>query len=171
MAITTTLTGDGFSLRPLQPQDTDILRRIFSDPDVAQWWGDPDKSVSDAMDLSADESGFVIEVGDDAAGYIQCFEEPDGMYRYAAIDIALRSDWQGKGYGPDAIKTLARHLIEQRGHHRLTIDPAAHNTRAIRAYRKCGFKTVGIMRSYEKGPSGDWHDGLLMDLLAEDIEL
>jgi aminoglycoside 6'-N-acetyltransferase len=171
VAITTTLTGDGFRLRPLRPGDKEILIRIFSDPAVAQWWGDPGKAVSDAMGASEEESGFVIEVGDDSAGYIQCFEEPDEMYRYAAIDIALGSDWQGKGYGPDAIKTLARHLIEQRGHHRLTIDPAAHNTRAIKAYRKCGFKIVGIMRSYEKGPSGEWHDGLLMDLLAEDVEL
>jgi len=32
-----------------------------------------------------------------------------------------------------------------------------------------GFKPVGIMRKYECGSDGTWHDGLLMDLLAEEF--
>ena len=36
--------------------------------------------------------------------------------------------------------SLTRYLIEERGHHRLTIDPAAANERAIRAYEKAGFR-------------------------------
>ena len=53
---------------------------------------------------------------------------------------------------------------------RLVIDPAADNAAAIRCYRKVGFRPVGIMRQYERGPDGSWHDGLLMDLLAEELE-
>ena len=64
---------------------------------------------------------------------------------------------------------LARYLIEERGHHRLTIDPAADNAPAIRAYEKVGFRPVGVMRSYERGPDGTLHDGLLMDLLADEL--
>jgi aminoglycoside 6'-N-acetyltransferase len=65
---------------------------------------------------------------------------------------------------------MARHLIADRGHHRLTIDPAAANTAAIRAYEKAGFRTVGVMRRYERDFDGDgWHDGLLMDLLADEL--
>jgi RimJ/RimL family protein N-acetyltransferase len=52
---------------------------------------------------------------------------------------------------------------------RLTIDPAADNQRAIRAYRRVGFRPVGVLRRYERGPDGGWHDGLLMDLLPEDL--
>jgi aminoglycoside 6'-N-acetyltransferase len=26
-----------------------------------------------------------------------------------------------------------------------------------------------VMRSYERGPDGTWHDGLLMDLLATEL--
>ena len=111
----------------------------------------------------------MVEVGAEPVGMIQCFEESDPMYRHAGIDIALRSDWQGQGFGRDAIRALAQHLIAVRGHHRLTIDPAAHNTRAIKAYERVGFKPVGIMREYERGPDGTWHDGLLMELLAEEL--
>lgn len=49
------------------------------------------------------------------------------------------------------------------------IDPAADNLRAIRAYEKVGFKRVGMMRRYERGADGRYHDGLLMDLLPEDL--
>lgn len=67
------------------------------------------------------------------------------------------------------MRTLARYLVEEVGHHRLTIDPAADNAAAIRCYSKVGFRPVGVLRKYERGVDGDWHDGLLMDLLAEEL--
>ena len=68
-----------------------------------------------------------------------------------------------------AIRTVARWLFEVRGHHRITIDPSAANDRAIRVYTGVGFRPVGVMRRYERGPDGTWHDGLLMDLLPEEL--
>ena len=163
------LTGKHVTLRPVRADDGPELMEIFSDPEVARWWGDPAKSLQDAIEIPDDESHFLIELEGEAIGYIQSYEEDDPMYRHAAIDISLRSPWQGQGHGPDAIKTLARFLIERHGHHRLTIDPAAHNTRAIKAYERVGFKRVGLMRQYERGPTGEWHDGVLMDMLADDL--
>lgn len=40
---------------------------------------------------------------------------------------------------------------------------------AIECYAKVGFRPVGVMRRYERGPDGSWHDSLLMDLLVEDL--
>ena len=77
----------------------------------------------------------------------------------------------GRVLGTDAVRTPARHLVHDRGHHRLVIDPAAANAPAIRAYAKVGFRPVGVMRAYERDPDGGgWHDGLLMDLLAEELD-
>ena len=163
------ITGEHVTLRPVQPDDEANLSEIFSDPEVARWWGDPAKSVQDALENTDDDSQFLIELDGEAIGFIQCSEETDPMYRHASVDISLRSPWQGRGLGPDAIKALARFLIDKRGHHRLTIDPAAHNTRAIKAYERVGFKRVGLMRQYERGPAGEWHDGLLMDMLAAEL--
>jgi aminoglycoside 6'-N-acetyltransferase len=75
----------------------------------------------------------------------------------------------GCGLGADALRTLAHHLFQRRGHHRITIDPATHNQPAIRSYRRVEFRPVGVMRRYERGPDGSRHDGLLMDLLPEDL--
>jgi len=136
---------------------------------VVEWWGDADESLSDTLDPDQDETHFMIEVDGRPVGMIQAAEESEPMYRHAGIDIALGAAWQGKGIGPDAILTLARYLIEERGHHRLTIDPAVANVNAIKAYERVGFKKVGVMRKYERGMDGTWHDGMLMDMLAEEL--
>jgi aminoglycoside 6'-N-acetyltransferase len=71
----------------------------------------------------------------------------------------------GQGFGSDAVATLARHLLDEQGHHRITIDPAADNAAAIRSYEKAGFRPVGVMRSAWRNPEGRWRDVLLMELV------
>ena len=85
------------------------------------------------------------------------------------FDLFLSAAFQGRGLGVDAVRTVARHLIVERGHHRLVIDPAADNGRAVRCYEKVGFKRVGVMREYWRDPEGVWRDGLLLDLLAQEL--
>src|SRR5690349_25140389 len=103
------------------------------------------------------------------AGMNQAYQAPAAIALHAGIDIALLPKSQSKGLGPDSVRTLARYLIDERGHHRLTIDPAVANVNAIKAYERVGFKKVGVMRKYERGMDGTWHDGLLMDMLAEEL--
>ena len=117
----------------------------------------------------ADEHSLAIEVDGVVVGAVQYGEEEDPMYRNATIDVYLTASRHGDGLGSEAVLVLARYLIEERGHHRLTIDPAAGNRAAIRAYEKVGFRPVGVMRSYERGPDGTFHDGLLMEMLADEL--
>jgi aminoglycoside 6'-N-acetyltransferase len=155
-------------LRPGRPEDADRLFQIRNEPEVVRWRGSDDIEEISEQFIEADE-GFVIEAYGEVVGAIQCHEEDDPMYRHAGIDIFLTTSRHSKGLGTEAIRLLARHLFEERGHHRLTIDPAADNAAAIRAYEKVGFRSVGIMRNYERGPHGVWHDGLLMDMLREEF--
>ncbi len=162
-----TLRGRRVVLRPVVDADRARLREILAEPEVARWWA---LSASTAEASHDDgEVELAIELGDEVVGAIQYADEDDPDYRHAGVDIYLTTAVHGQGVGPDAIRTLARYLFEVRGHHRLTIDPAAANARAIAAYAKVGFKPVGIMRQYERGPDGTWHDGLLMDLLRDEL--
>ena len=111
----------------------------------------------------------MIEVGGELAGLLLVSEEDDPEYRHAGLDISLRTDLHGRGLGREALRVAIEHLARERGHHRFTIDPAADNERAIRCYRAVGFRPVGVMRRYWRGPDGNWHDGLLLDLLAEEL--
>jgi aminoglycoside 6'-N-acetyltransferase len=144
------------------------MAAILAEPSVAQRWGAFTRE--EVAGQFVDRDAHLAIVADGAVvGAIQFHEEEDPMYRHAGIDLFVATDHQGRGLGSDAIRTLARYLLQQRGHHRLSIDPAADNGRAIRAYERVGFRRVGVMRSYERGPDGAWHDGLLMDLLAGEL--
>ncbi|OEV03390.1 GNAT family N-acetyltransferase [Streptomyces oceani] len=168
----TKLRGAVTTLRPATADDVPALVAIRSTPEVyARWRGRGDLTAELTEDLMDPEvTIYAVECDDRVvAGAIQwsAQEEPD--YRHASIDIFLDPAVHGRGVGTDAVRTLARHLIDEHGHHRLTIDPAADNLAAIRCYAKVGFREVGIMRRYERGPDGGWQDGLLMDLLAEEL--
>jgi aminoglycoside 6'-N-acetyltransferase len=164
------LRGERILLRPLTADDLPKVAAIQAQPGVASRWGPPDEAELRGMAAGTDDStAFAIELDGEVVGLIQYHEEDEPMYRHAGIDLFLSEEVQGQGLGTDAVRTMARHLIRDRGHHRLTIDPAADNAAAIRAYEKVGFRPVGVMRQYERLPGGDWHDGLLMDLLADEL--
>jgi aminoglycoside 6'-N-acetyltransferase len=156
-------------LRPLSDKDLDALVAIVQAPGVAEWWGTPDPPEREREGLANGGCAFAIEVGGELAGWLGFNEENEPDYRHASLDISLAPPFQARGLGPDALRTAIRWLIDERGHHRFTIDPAAANERAIQAYASVGFEPVGVLRRYERGPDGDWHDGLLMDLLAEEL--
>jgi aminoglycoside 6'-N-acetyltransferase len=155
------------TLRPLAPADVAELLRIHATPEVARWWGAPDEGFPLTDD--PESTRLVIEVDGAVAGMIQYAEELEPKYRHASVDLFLDPALHNQGHGTEAVRQVVRVLIEERGHHRVTIDPAAANTAAIRAYEKAGFRPVGVMRGYERDTDGPgWHDGLLMDLLAGD---
>ena len=128
-----------------------------------RWWGPFDPSTA----FDELESSFVVEVGGDVVGWLLFEEEDWWQYRHVAFDIALTTSLHGQGYGQEALRVAIRWFIS-RGHHRFTIDPAADNERAIRTYAALGFKPVGVLRAYERR-DGEWHDGLFMDLLADEF--
>lgn len=141
---------------------------------MLRWWrtAEPVEQIAKELrggDEAESATQFVIEVAGDVVGLIQYDEETEPDYRHASIDVFLSASVHGHGLGSEAVSVLAAYLIDERGHHRITIDPAAGNAAAIRAYTKVGFRPVGIMRRYEQDGEGSWRDGLLMDLLAEEL--
>ncbi|HUH06742.1 MAG TPA: GNAT family protein [Egibacteraceae bacterium] len=169
MSAESAIRGDVAALRPATVDDAPRLCEILTSPETRDWWHGYDVERCRSDLARPHVRGFMIEVDGADAGFIQYSEEDDPDYRHATIDIALHADWHGRGIGTDAVRALARHLLNDLGHHRLTIDPALANKRAIRCYEKVGFRQVGVLRRYERGPDGIWHDSLLMDLLAEEL--
>jgi aminoglycoside 6'-N-acetyltransferase len=102
------------------------------------------------------------------AGMVQFAEEAEPKYGHASIDIFVAPAHQGRGVGTEAVRLVVDHLLRERGHHRITIDPAAHNAAAIACYEKAGFRPVGVMRLAERDSDGrGWHDALMMELVVE----
>jgi RimJ/RimL family protein N-acetyltransferase len=163
------LPGKRVVLVPVEPDHVPELRRILDLPEIRSRWQDEDSAPDWPFD-DPDLTRFAILLDGRVCGFVQYAEEPDPMYRHASIDIYLDPAVHGRGAASDALRTLIRHLVDDRGHHRITIDPAADNEPAIRAYAAVGFRPVGVMRAYERDADGrGFHDALLMDLLAEDL--
>ena len=167
-----TLVGEQLALRAGTAGDEVALRAVLDAPEVARWW--PSATDDDVRDMvhnrDPDVDVWMVEVDGRVVGLIQAYEEADPMYRQAGIDIVLHPAVHGRGVGPEAIRVLARHLFDDRSHHRIVIDPNAANARAIHAYEKVGFRRVGVLREYEWDASlGRWTDGVLMDLLQDEL--
>lgn len=186
------LRGPRVTLRPTTRRDILTLAAILLDPEVARWWPRydaarvraelvsgrgrdvwaievdprvlPGSGRSPAATATPDDAGPPVVVG-----AIQAWERDDPDDRHAGIDLFLATAAQRRGLGPEAIRLVAAWLVDVRGHDRLTIDPAADNVAAVRASRKVGFEPVGRLRAYARGPDGEWHDAVLMEMPAKDL--
>lgn len=134
-----TVIGDSVILRPVTKADLDLLASWFADQAFVVWWGGRPKARAEVatkyLNDRDERYAFIIELDGLPIGYIQAWADrpPDG-----GIDIALKPDAQGKGFGTDATRTLALHLRAV-GWQRITVDPAVKNYRALRAFEKAGF--------------------------------
>ena len=153
------------TLTPTSDEDGPALRALHTAPDVAQWWDFPEPGFP--MHDEPESTRFTIRCGGEIAGLVQYGEENEPKYRSASIDIFLGPAFHGRGIGTRAVRMVLDILIRERGHHRVTIDPAAHNHAAIRCYEKAGFQSVGILRLAERDSDGNgWHDALMMELVV-----
>ena len=157
------LHGREVVLRPLAPDDAAALRAIHLTPEVSAWWGEIDAGFPFDEPQS---TRFTIWLDDRVAGLIQYGEEDEPQYPHAWIDIFVDPELHGRGVGTDAVVAVRDHLIADRGHHRVTIDPAVDNVAAVRSYEKAGFRRVGVMRAAERAPGGLWRDALFMEYVG-----
>jgi RimJ/RimL family protein N-acetyltransferase len=151
-------------LSPLVWEDAEALRAIRRDPLVAEWWDE----LEDEFPFEEPESTRLTIRHDGAiAGMVQYAEELEPKYRSASIDIFVAPSHWGQGVCTEAVRQVVA-MLHDRGHHRITIDPAASNEAAIRCYSKAGFTPVGILRLAERDADGrGWHDSLMMELVVD----
>ena len=162
------LVGERVRLRPGTRADIEAVHRVRCDPTVVRWWNAADLAETTESILNEEENTyfFVIDTDVGIAGGIQFFEEPDDQFHHAAVDIFLGAEFQGRGLGREAMDVLISYLVLARGHHRITIDPAATNERAVRCYAAAGFEVVGDLAEYQLMDDGTRLDGTLMEFIA-----
>jgi aminoglycoside 6'-N-acetyltransferase len=152
-------------VRPMGAEHVDRVRELRATPEVVRWWepgpdGWPERTLEPVEQR-------VILVDGETAGYAQFWEERDPDTRYADVDIFLGPDHQGRGIGPQALGMVVRELIEERGHHRITLYTHPDNERALRCYEKAGFRRVGLLRKASRSSvTGEWEDEVLMELVV-----
>lgn len=152
------------ALRDATEADVEPLLAILREPEVYRWWGD---ETAEGLRAELDHA-WVVEANGALAGLLLHYEESEPAFRHVTLDVSLRTALHARGVGRRALRLGIDHYVA-RGVHRFTIDPAAHNERAIRCYRAVGFRPVGVLREQWRDPDGVWRDALLLDLLASDL--
>ncbi|MBL1093203.1 MULTISPECIES: GNAT family N-acetyltransferase [Streptomyces] len=154
------LRGTMTRLVPTSEGDVDLLAGWFADPDFVEHWGRVPVSREEVAAKYVGRrrpqvESFLVLAQGVPVGYAQ--------YWYASaveggLDMVLVSWARGRGWGPDAAQALVRHVCGTLRWERVTVDPAATNVRAVRAWEKAGFHRVsshGESLLLEYRPTGD----------------
>jgi aminoglycoside 6'-N-acetyltransferase len=136
------LRGELTVVRTATAGDADLLVGWHADPEVARFWDGETFTREEMLDrlARADVDAFIVEAVGEAVGYLQAWREDDDAE--GGIDMFLIPHARGRGLGPDAARTLVRHLRDERRWRRVTVDPYLWNEAAIRAWRRVGFVEV-----------------------------
>jgi len=133
------VVGERTVLRPVAESDVDLLVRWHADPEVLRFWDDETFTREKMLERLAreDVTPYLVLAGDEPVGYLQVWGDGDG-----GLDMFLEPGSRGRGLGPDAGRAMARHLRDDRGWTRVTVDPYAWNDAAVRGWRTAGFVEV-----------------------------
>ncbi|GAE35744.1 ribosomal-protein-S5p-alanine acetyltransferase [Halalkalibacter akibai JCM 9157] len=83
------------------------------------------------------------------------------------VGISLGSDYQGKGYGTDAMNVLLNFIFNYMNVNKVKLQVFGFNKKAIRSYEKCGFRLEGTLRE-ELFRFGKYQDVCVMGILRGD---
>lgn len=176
------ILGQRIRLRPVERDDLPRFVKWFSDPEVRTHLalhlpisqGQEEKWYEKNM-LAGDTQAFAIDAqpADMAVGpwvHIgSCgFHDLEWRHRHGEIGIAIGArDFWNRGFGTDAITTLAGWGFDTLNLNRVWLRVFADNARAIRAYEKVGFQHEGRLRQ-DNFSHGAFRDTLLMGLLRSE---
>jgi RimJ/RimL family protein N-acetyltransferase len=164
------LQGRKVELRALERDDLRTMWGWFNDVEVELPAGGDIRPTSFAQleeqfekELKEDPLiRFGITVNGALIGWCGLFDWDDALTLRMAIAIGSKGHW-GQGYGRDAIGALLDYAFVHRNAHKVWLEVAADNERAIRSYKSCGFVQEGRIRE------NAWRDGAYVDELVMGI--
>jgi RimJ/RimL family protein N-acetyltransferase len=165
------------SIRRARLDDVDYLVELFTHDDIEPFLAavraKDEESVRAEVERSeADPDAFgvfVIEVDGERAGTMR-FERTNQRSRIADLGaLAVHPAFRGRKVADEAARIFQRHLIRELGFHRVQLEIYGFNERAMRHAERAGFVREGVRRkAYRR--NGEWVDGVLYGLVAEDLD-
>ena len=145
------------TLRAAAAGDVDRLVAWHADPDVSRYWDDETFTRDEMEERLArpDVDAWIVEENGEPVGYLQT--HPEGL------DMFLIPAARGRGLGPDAARAMARHLLDERGYARVTVDPYAWNEAAIRSWERAGFAEISRGHRPDEHHTSEW---ILMEFVG-----
>jgi RimJ/RimL family protein N-acetyltransferase len=158
-----------FLLELATHEEVEPFMSVARPRDLASIRADIERSLAEPQD----HGRFLIEIaegGEWKRAGTMAFDVANRRSRIANLGgLAIHPDFRGRRLADEGAKLLQRRLLFELGYHRLQLECYAFNERAIRHAERAGFVREGVKRkAYWR--HGDWVDGILFGLVAEDLE-
>jgi RimJ/RimL family protein N-acetyltransferase len=148
------LEGERITIRPLTREDLRMMSSWprFQDP-LYRLFDWPKRSeTSDDLwfhQLMRDKARVYYAVDNESHELIGriSLREIDGQ-RSARLGIGFGPDYVDQGYGTEALQVFLEYFFSDLGFERMVLDVAAANQRALRCYKRCGFRSVASHYQY-----------------------
>ena len=156
--------GPTVTLEPFDwDRDARMVREWLERPHVARWFGVIRNDIETQVELSPEFTALIVVDGHPVG--LLCWQRPawnelevagltdiDG--ELVDIDIFIAEvEALGRGIGPKALGRLLERLRSDSAARYAGVGPSLSNERAIRAYRKAGFRPWRVYADPERGPS------------------
>ncbi|HJR99024.1 MAG TPA: GNAT family protein [Actinomycetota bacterium] len=173
----TRVAGPRVTLRAYHDDEAPILMSTWAD---APWFapkGTSPRELAKRVRERIRRSGsftdgvviFAIESEGRLMGEVQARQPinglPPGVFELG-IEVFDHAD-RGKGVGADAIVSIARHLFDDEGAHRVQLTTDVENTAMRHVAERLGFAFEGVLRSFMPEPDGP-HDYAMYAITEND---
>lgn len=129
---------------------------------------DEARAMGNQTSYTAGEYQFAIETLAEGRFIGKCgFTKVNWKNRVGELAILIgEKQFQGKGYGTDAVSTLCKFGFEELNLHKIKAVVFDFNLPALGCYERCGFLREGLLKQ-EMYREGAYHDVVVLGLLKE----
>ena len=171
------LVGDRIYLSPRSMEDAEKFTQWMNDFEVTDYTGRSGQVLTLQGEIeyleknSNPEATFaIVTLDEDKLIGTVGLEQINNTNRAATLGIFIGDkEYLSKGYGTEAIRLLLDYGFNYMNLHSINLTVMSFNERAVKCYKKCGFKEVGRMRK-NKFVNGAYYDTIIMDILESEFK-
>jgi ribosomal-protein-alanine N-acetyltransferase len=176
--LNTKLFGSSIYLRPVTVKDAPLIRKWHNDPELMLSARVGEKKTT----LKQERVDITTAQKPSSQAYhiilSKLGNKPIGFLRFNFIDKSSGNVWlrmmigekksHGKGYARDALQCYLKWMFVTLGIHRVTPECYSTNQRAMKFYRRMGFKKEGVLREAVL-IDGKYYDIISLGMLKKDF--
>jgi len=159
------LKGNNIYLRMLEKNDIRILYELCNEEQVKIYNTIPD-NITNNKKSNLRKALSIVNEKNVLVGFIT-YKENNYANKVYSIGITISSQYWGRKYGQDSIRTLLKYLFEEQSAIGVELEVIKSNLRAIACYKICGFIEVAI-KANKVCIKGEYVDIIIMRILKEE---
>lgn len=171
------LVGDRIYLSPTNADDFEKFVEWLNDFETTDYVGHSGHLITMAgereyfeQNRNPEAAFAIVTLDEDKLIGTIALENFDHINRTATLGIFIGDkDYRSKAYGTEAIRLLLEFGFKYKNLHSISLDLMSFNDRALKCYKKCGFKEYGRRRSC-RFINGKYYDLIYMDILEDEFE-